>query len=69
MQREQLQQLAQQLKRPEMSLNDFSDLSDQQLEWLNQQVAQLCQREEAQLQQSFIGRLPDLLSGKKSGKK
>jgi hypothetical protein len=69
MQGEQLQQLAQQLKRPVMSLNEFSTLSDEQLAWLNQQVSKLCAREEAQLQQSLVARLAErfsILGGSKS---
>lgn len=62
MEREALQRLAQQLKRPVMSFQEFSKLSDEQLDWLSQQVTRLCKREEDQLQQSFMSRMPDVLS-------
>lgn len=69
MQREQLKQLAQQLKLPVMSLNEFDTLSDEQLDWLSQQVARLCRREVEQLQQSFITRMPELFGNPEDDKK
>lgn len=69
MEREALQRLAQQLKRPVMSFQEFSKLSDGQLDWLSQQVARLCKREEDQLQQSFVSKIPDVLSHPEADKK
>ncbi|EEH68172.1 hypothetical protein HMPREF0023_2277, partial [Acinetobacter sp. ATCC 27244] len=40
-----LEQLAQQLRRPVMSFQDFSQLSEQHLAWLNQQLQQTIEDE------------------------
>ncbi|MEB6676282.1 hypothetical protein [Acinetobacter haemolyticus] len=40
-----LEQLAQQLRRPVMSFQDFSQLSGQHLAWLNQQLQQTIEDE------------------------
>ncbi|MDH0030762.1 MULTISPECIES: hypothetical protein [unclassified Acinetobacter] len=49
-----LEQLAQQLHRPVMSLKDFSQLSEQDLNVLNQQLQQTIQRENRRINQSLF---------------
>ncbi|ENX42715.1 hypothetical protein [Acinetobacter sp. NIPH 2100] len=48
-----LEQLAQQLHRPVMSLQAFSQLSNQDLSWLNQQLQQTIENEDKKLNQSL----------------
>ncbi|WP_038343193.1 hypothetical protein [Acinetobacter sp. A47] len=48
-----LEQLAQQLHRPVMSLKAFSQLSKQDLAWLNQQLEKTIQIEEQKLKQGL----------------
>lgn len=49
-----LEQLAQQLHRPVMSLKDFSQLSEQDLNVLNQQLQQTIQQENRRINQSLF---------------
>lgn len=46
-----LEQLAQQLHRPVMSLKAFSQLSQQDLAWLNQQLRQTIDNEDQKMNQ------------------
>jgi hypothetical protein len=46
-----LEQLAQQLHRPVMSLKAFSQLSQQDLAWLNQQLRQTIENEDQKMNQ------------------
>ncbi|ENW93138.1 MULTISPECIES: hypothetical protein [Acinetobacter] len=48
-----LEQLAQQLHRPVMSLQTFSQISNQDLVWLNQQLQQTIENEDKKLNQSL----------------
>ncbi|ENW81904.1 hypothetical protein F909_01593 [Acinetobacter sp. ANC 3929] len=48
-----LEQLAQQLHRPVMSLQAFSQLSNPDLIWLNQQLQQTIENEDKKLNQSL----------------
>ena len=49
----QLEQLAQQLHRPVMSLKDLDQLSEQDLAWLNEQLQQTVQRANRRMNQSL----------------
>ncbi|MDF2416922.1 hypothetical protein ACG93T_02470 [Acinetobacter beijerinckii] len=49
-----LEQLAQQLHRPVMSLKDFSHLSQQDLNWLNQQLQQTVEMENQKMNKSLF---------------
>ena len=49
-----LEQLAQQLHRPVMSLKDFTQLSEQDLNVLNQQLQQTIQQENRRINQSLF---------------
>ncbi|ENX17614.1 hypothetical protein F895_00758 [Acinetobacter sp. CIP 64.2] len=48
-----LEQLAQQLHRPVMSLQAFSQLSSQDLAWLNQQLQRTLEHEDQKMNQSL----------------
>jgi hypothetical protein len=56
-----LLELAKAIRRPPISLNDFSTLSDDQLTWLSDQVHSMCQREYQQEQQQLRQKTPWLL--------
>lgn len=56
-----LLELAKAIRRPPVSLNDFSALSDEQLKWLSDQVHSMCQREYQQEQQQLKQKTPWLL--------
>ncbi|ATZ66661.1 MULTISPECIES: hypothetical protein [Acinetobacter] len=49
-----LEQLAQQLRRPVMSFQDFSQLSEQHLAWLNQQLQQTIEDENRKINQHLF---------------
>ncbi|MBY3627134.1 hypothetical protein [Acinetobacter junii] len=49
-----LENLAQQLHRPVMSLKDFSLVSQQDLAWLNQQLKQTIEQENKKINQSLF---------------
>ena len=49
-----LENLAQQLHRPMMSLKDFSLVSQQDLAWLNQQLKQTIEQENRKINQSLF---------------
>ncbi|APR71040.1 hypothetical protein [Acinetobacter haemolyticus] len=49
-----LEQLAQQLRRPVMSFQDFSQLSGQHLAWLNQQLQQTIEDENRKINQHLF---------------
>ena len=49
-----LENLAQQLRRPVMSLKDFSLVSQQDLAWLNQQLKQTIEQENKKINQSLF---------------
>ena len=49
-----LENLAQQLHRPVMSLKDFSLVSQQDLAWLNQQLKQTIEQENRKINQSLF---------------
>ncbi|MCU4388632.1 hypothetical protein [Acinetobacter haemolyticus] len=49
-----LEQLAQQLRRPVMSFQDFSQLSEQHLAWLNQQLQQTIEDENQKINQHLF---------------
>ncbi|QBQ16882.1 hypothetical protein [Acinetobacter haemolyticus] len=49
-----LEQLAQQLRRPVMSFQDFSQLSEQHLVWLNQQLQQTIEDENRKINQHLF---------------
>jgi hypothetical protein len=49
-----LENLAQQLHRPVMSLKDFSLVSKQDLAWLNQQLKQTIEQENKKINQSLF---------------
>lgn len=49
-----LENLAQQLHRPMMSLKDFSLVSQQDLAWLNQQLKQTIEQENKKINQSLF---------------
>ena len=49
-----LENLAQQLHRPVMSLKDFSLVSQQDLAWLNQQLKQTIKQENKKINQSLF---------------
>ena len=49
-----LENLAQQLHRPVMSLKDFSLISQQDLAWLNQQLKQTIEQENKKINQSLF---------------
>lgn len=49
-----LEQLAQQLHRPVMGLKDFSHLSQQDLNWLNQQLQQKVEMENQKMNKSLF---------------
>ncbi|MFW1940296.1 hypothetical protein [Acinetobacter junii] len=49
-----LENLAQQLRRPVMSLKDFSLVSQQDLAWLNQQLKQTIEQENRKINQSLF---------------
>ncbi|WP_436861068.1 hypothetical protein [Acinetobacter haemolyticus] len=49
-----LEQLAQQLRRPMMSFQDFSQLSEQHLAWLNQQLQQTIEDENLKINQHLF---------------
>lgn len=55
-----LENLAQQLHRPVMSLKDFSLVSQQDLAWLNQQLKQTIEQENKKINQSLF-KVPFLL--------
>lgn len=55
-----LEQLAQQLHRPVMSLKDFAQVSEQDLALLNQQLQQKVQQENRKINQSLF-RVPFFL--------
>lgn len=48
-----LEQLAQQLHRPVMSLKAFSQLNPQELAWLNQQLQHTLEHEDQKMNQSL----------------
>lgn len=54
-------ELAKAIRRPPISLNDFSTLTEQQLSWLSEQVHAMCQREYQQEQQQLKQKTPWLL--------
>ncbi|MEC7119895.1 MAG: hypothetical protein VXW65_08350 [Pseudomonadota bacterium] len=54
----QLQQLAERLKCPPVSLNAFSELSEAQLGWLNTQIDRLIQQDQQRLQRQLDQRMP-----------
>ena len=49
-----MENLAQQLHRPVMSLKDFSLVSQQDLAWLNQQLKQTIEQENKKINQSLF---------------
>ncbi|ESK55021.1 hypothetical protein [Acinetobacter tjernbergiae] len=49
-----LEKLAQQLHRPVMSLKDFSYISEQDMNWLNQQLQQTVQSENQKINKSLF---------------
>lgn len=49
-----LENLAQQLHRPVMSLKDYSLVSQQDLAWLNQQLKQTIEQENRKINQSLF---------------
>lgn len=53
MEKSELEQLAQQLHRPVMSLKAFSQLSPQDLVWLNQQLKHTLENEDQKMNQSL----------------
>ncbi|WP_436899033.1 hypothetical protein [Acinetobacter gyllenbergii] len=53
MEKSELEQLAQQLHRPVMSLKAFSQLTQQDLTWLNQQLQHTLDNEDQKMNQSL----------------
>ncbi|EPF77404.1 hypothetical protein GCM10025882_17240 [Acinetobacter gyllenbergii] len=53
MEKSELEQLAQQLHRPVMSLKAFSQLTQQDLAWLNQQLQHTLANEDQKMDQSL----------------
>lgn len=58
MSQKELQSLALSLRRPPLSLSALSELSPEQLAWLEQQVRQTCQRAETDLQRDIAKAWP-----------